>query len=83
MYKRQTYQSLKPGLKTQELDLDEDAIRATLGQLEQLIFAYQQRSTGFTARRAALADQYESDFDHLARFGEWTIAMDAEAEDVG
>ena len=78
-----TYQSLKPGLKTQELDLDEAAIRTALSELEQLIAAYQQQGTGFTARRAALTDQHESDFDHLARFGEWTIAMDAEAEDVG
>ena len=78
-----TYQSLKPGLKTQELDLDEAAIRTALSELEQLIAAYQQQGTGFTARRAALADQHESDFDHLARFGEWTIAMDAKAEDVG
>ncbi|MEZ5798666.1 MAG: double-strand break repair protein AddB [Paracoccaceae bacterium] len=78
-----TYQSLKPGLKEVSRSLTEDDIHQVLQELEALVTAYLTRATGFTARRAALDRQPGSDFDHLARLGEWTIADPASGTDVG
>ncbi|MGB4829045.1 MAG: PD-(D/E)XK nuclease family protein, partial [Paracoccaceae bacterium] len=80
---RISYQAMKPGLKTTEVDLGEEAVRETLAGLRALITAYQARETGFTAQRAATDKPGPSDFDHLARMGEWTIASEAEGQDVG
>ena len=80
---RISYQAMKPGLKTTEVDLGEEAVHETLAGLRALITAYQARETGFTAQRAATDKPGPSDFDHLARMGEWTIASEAEGQDVG
>ena len=42
-------------------------------EFRQLIAAYLVSDTGFTARRALLKDSDPSDYDHLARFGEWDV----------
>ena len=76
-----SYIAIKPGMKELEDTLDAGKITETLAQLVQLINAYDDRSTGYTAKRAALAGG--SDYDHLSRFGEWSIVADAVPEDVG
>jgi double-strand break repair protein AddB len=77
------YQSMKPGLKVVDTPVTEPEIRQTLAELRLLISAYLDKATGFTARRAALKDHRDRDFDHLARFGEWTLATPSTPEDVG
>ena len=37
-----------------------------------LIRAYQSAEQGYTARRAMLKADASSDYDHLARYGEWS-----------
>ncbi len=80
---RVAYQSMKPGLKVVEAEMTEADIRQTLAELRRLIGAYMDRGTGFTARRAALKDIRGRDYDHLARYGEWTLATPSSPEDVG
>lgn len=80
---RIAYQSMKPGLKVVEAEISAEEIRETLAQLQTLIRAYMDPATGFTARRAALKDTRARDFDHLARYGEWTLANPSSPEDVG
>lgn len=80
---RVAYQSMKPGLKVVEAEMTEADIRQVRDELRLLVAAYQDRSTGFTARRAALNDNRERDFDHLSRLGEWTLASPSTPEDVG
>ena len=75
-----SYIAVKPGLKEVEDTLDAGKIAETLAQLVQLIGAYDDRATGYTARRAALGG---GDYDHLSRFGEWSVVADAAPEDVG
>jgi ATP-dependent helicase/nuclease subunit B len=79
---RITYQSLKPGLAQRDVEMTEDAIREVADQLEQLLLAYARPETGFTARRAAMADRFAGDYDQLSRLGEWTIADEAVALDL-
>ena len=76
-----SYIAVKPGLKELEDELDAAKVAETLAQLVQLIKAYDDPATGYTAKRAALAQR--GDYDHLSRFGEWSIVADAVAEDVG
>lgn len=80
---RLAYQSMKPGLKVVEAEVTEADLRTVLAELRLLIGAYLDPATGFTARRAALSDGRERDFDHLARFGEWTLASPSVPEDLG
>lgn len=80
---RITYQAMKPGLKEQADELTETKIDELREQLQELIATYLDHATGFTAHRAAIKSAWESDFDHLARLGEWSIADEAAAQDVG
>ena len=80
---RVSYQAMKPGLKEQGQDLTEQAILGLREGLEALIAAYQRRNTGYTARRAAIDTAFGSDFDHLSRLGEWSIADEPASCDVG
>jgi ATP-dependent helicase/nuclease subunit B len=64
------------------IDLDSE-----WANLEHLIAAYQSPAQGYTARRAILKDgdnhRDRSDYDHLSRFGEWTLSDPPAPEDVG
>jgi hypothetical protein len=51
-------------------------------QFETLIEAYQDEGTGFTARRSMFKDSDPSDYDQLARFGEWDTTEDPVKEPV-
>ena len=42
------------------------------GDLSKLIRAYQSAEQGYAARRAMLKAEESSDYDHLARYGEWS-----------
>jgi ATP-dependent helicase/nuclease subunit B len=48
-----------------------------------LIGRYQNRSTGYTARRALHLVTDHSDYDHLSRFGEWDTSDPSLPETVG
>lgn len=48
-----------------------------------LIAAYLTGGTGFTAMRAPQKTSYAGDYDHLARFGEWSLADPAKPGKVG
>jgi ATP-dependent helicase/nuclease subunit B len=59
-------------------DLDQEEKR-----LLALLRSYLRPGQGFTARRAMKADRDNSDFDHLARRGEWQVTDEAESVRVG
>lgn len=47
-----------------------------------LIKAYQDPAQGYTARRAMQSDKTPSDYDQLARFGEWDVTIPATVQMV-
>ena len=51
-------------------------------EFEQLISRYLDAEQGFTARRALRSDADHSDYDQLARFGEWDVTDEPVAEDL-
>ncbi|CAM4161132.1 PD-(D/E)XK nuclease family protein [Palleronia rufa] len=55
----------------------------TLAQLQALIGSYRTRGQGYVSRRAMQRMGYAYDYDHLARYGEWTDADAADPGDVG
>lgn len=52
-------------------------------KLAGLIGAFEKRERGYAARRAMESVRYDSDYDHLARYGEWDATDAPQAEDVG
>ncbi|WCR03416.1 double-strand break repair protein AddB [Paracoccus saliphilus] len=48
-----------------------------------LIGAYLSGETGFTAMRAPEKTSYAGDYDHLSRYGEWSLTDPAQPEKVG
>lgn len=48
-----------------------------------LVAAYLAGDTGFTSMRAPEQTSYAGDYDHLARFGEWSLADAPHVEKVG
>ena len=60
--------------------LSTGSIRAGLSRL---VATYDQRETGYTARRAVERTGFAGDYDHLSRLGEWDEADAPTAEDVG
>jgi ATP-dependent helicase/nuclease subunit B len=63
--------------------MTEEIMGKTWERFVALITRYQQRDTGYTARRALFEDRTVQDYDHLARHGEWDVSARACAEDVG
>ena len=51
--------------------------------LIRLIRAYGRRSQGYTAQRAAETVRFDGDYDHLSRYGEWSLSDPAAATRVG
>ncbi|TMM52587.1 double-strand break repair protein AddB [Sulfitobacter sabulilitoris] len=72
------------GSKPVEVDapLEDEPPREVLAELRSLIAAYLSPEQGFTARRMMQQDRYGSDYDQLARFGEWDATQDAYPEDL-
>ncbi|MCP4819265.1 MAG: double-strand break repair protein AddB [Shimia sp.] len=74
------YIGLGPKPKDQPAPLAEKPTSEVWEEFTRLISAYLSDGKGFTARRAMRAEADESDFDQLARFGEWDATDDPEPE---
>lgn len=74
------YIGLGPKPTDQPAPLAEKPIDAVWEDFTRLIAAYLTEGKGFTARRAMRSEADESDFDQLARFGEWDATDDPEPE---
>lgn len=68
---------------TEARDLPPEAIDETWDRFVDLIRRYQAGGKGFTARRAVEQVSDSGDYDHLSRFGEWSMADDPVPEKVG
>ncbi len=64
-------------------DMTEELLDHHWQGLLRLIGRYQSRSTGYTARRAMPSVKDISDYDHLARFGEWGTTDGSAPQIVG
>ncbi len=62
--------------------LDEEPVTAVWEGFDKLIRAYFSPKQGYTARRAMFRDIDHSDYDQLARFGEWDVTTPSEPEDL-
>ena len=58
--------------KTRTLPASPDEIATTWARLVELVTLYQTETTGFTARLRPQRLTFAGDYDHLARFGEWS-----------
>ncbi len=74
---------LGSGGKLVPAPLDEVPTAQVLAEFTKLIGAYRDRDRGYTARRAMQKDRFGSDYDHLARFGEWDTTDDPVGTEVG
>jgi double-strand break repair protein AddB len=77
-----TYIGLSATPKEQDAPLSEEPVAVVWARFEQLISAYLEPDTGFTARRAMFQDRDVSDYDPLSRFGEWDLTVEPEKERV-
>ena len=51
--------------------------------LHRLLATYDDPAKGYTSRRALVKEDDTGNYDHLARFGEWTMTDQAAPEDMG
>jgi double-strand break repair protein AddB len=80
---RATYVGLGSTPRAQTVETDDAALDAVLNDLVRLIDRYGMRAQGYTARRAVETLGAVGDYDHLARFGEWSQADPPCPADVG
>jgi ATP-dependent helicase/nuclease subunit B len=59
--------------KTEDAPIDEEPSVKVMADLVGLLGAYLEGDKGYTARRALHEDRYGSDYDQLARYGEWDV----------
>lgn len=64
------------------LDCDATTLDTIAARLATLIARYDDSAQGYTARRAMHKDTDISDYDHLSRYGEWSLADDPVGEDL-
>lgn len=69
-------------MKEVRAPLDKDPPAKVWDDLRQLVGAYFEPNQGYTSRRMLHLDSDHSDFDHLARFGEWDRSATPESEDL-
>ncbi len=62
--------------------LSEEPPSKVLAELRKLVLSYLDPAQGFTARRMMQKDSYGSDYDLLARFGEWDVTDAPVPEDL-
>jgi len=62
--------------------LDEEPINTVWKNFDKLVRAYFSPKQGYTARRAMFRDTDYSDYDQLARFGEWDVTTPPSPEDL-
>lgn len=65
--------SLAAGAKEVKAPLTEEPPAKVWKEFISLMTTYAERDTGYTARRAMHSKRDQSDYDQLARFGEWDI----------
>ena len=63
--------------------LDEETPDSVRARFVALIKAWANPNKGYTARRAMFQVKDHSDYDHLARYGEWDTSGDAVVQKVG
>ncbi len=68
-----TYIGFGSAPKTISVAPDEGELKQGLAELKELIAAYQDPAKGYLSRRAMEGVNYSGDYDHLARFGEWSL----------
>ena len=61
---------------------DEEGLAITWSKLIDLLTRYSDHEQGYSARRAMFSEKDISDYDQLARFGEWDISDEPVAEDL-
>ncbi len=69
--------------KVEATVITQEKLDQTWARLVALTVRYQDRQTGYTARRALFEDRIETDFDHLSRYGEWETNQPPHGVDVG
>ena len=70
---RITYLGLGSDPKPSSTEITQDLITTTREEFHSLIAAYGDPDKGYPARRALFEEREASDFDHLSRYGEWTM----------
>ncbi|MGP9790417.1 double-strand break repair protein AddB [Roseinatronobacter sp. NSM] len=70
---RITYLGLGATPKREEMDVTEALNATTLTEFEALVRAYMAPDQGFAARRMLFMEREQSDYDHLSRYGEWSM----------
>ncbi|MEQ9692772.1 double-strand break repair protein AddB [Shimia sp. SDUM112013] len=68
--------------KDEYAPLDDITPSQVWDEFTQLIAHYAMPQNGYTARRAMHSDRDHSDYDQLARFGEWDVTDPPKAEDL-
>ena len=76
------YIRLAADLKTVSALVGPDDLHRLLEEFRRLIRAWEEPARGYTARQAMLGARERSDYDDLARFGEWDITEPATPGDV-
>ncbi len=76
------YLAIGSAYKEEPAPLDDPSLEQTWAELRSLIAAYMRREKGYTACRAIEGLRYAQPYQHLARFGEWDLAAEAEPEDM-
>jgi ATP-dependent helicase/nuclease subunit B len=77
-----TYLGLDSGLTETSLALEKSDIEEVQAKLRELIHNYDDPETGYSARRMMAKVRFKTDFEHLARFGEWSEADEPVPEDL-
>ena len=70
---RVTFLGFAGGLELQPTEMTPDAIDTLRTELSALLRAYLVEGVGFAARRAVHRETDPSDYDHLSRYGEWSM----------
>ncbi|MBU1279384.1 MAG: PD-(D/E)XK nuclease family protein, partial [Alphaproteobacteria bacterium] len=77
-----TYLGLNSELTETSLALEKSDIEEVQAKLRELIRSYDDPQTGYSARRMMANVRFKTDFEHLARFGEWSEADEPVPEDL-
>ncbi len=76
------YVGLGNDLKAAVVDCSADEFAATRTGLAALLREYQSNATGYAARARLGISRFGSDYDHLSRFGEWSLGDSAVLQEV-
>jgi RecB family exonuclease len=77
-----TYIGLGASPKQDSSYPDEAALGQVWEELHHLIGEYMTPEKGYVSRRAVFEERFPSDYDHLARYGEWEMTDAPKPEDV-